>query len=64
MTNGDIIRGKTNEELAKMLADIGNDLQNCVTAQYCITDNGHCTKNSCYECALAWIKQEVTDEKR
>lgn len=61
MTNAEIIRQMTDEELVKA---IGLACRRCA---YCNVENGKCTEpdKDCTDGNLEWLKQEVkTDDKR
>ena len=61
MTNGDKIRGMTDEELAEML-DIYDVEEVC---EHCAHHGDLACHNKCYAGILAWLKQEVEqDDKR
>ena len=52
-TNGDVVRGMTDEELAEQIADEWCDL-------VCGHENDYCAGN-CKEKILAWLKQEAKE---
>lgn len=52
MSNGDRIRQMTDEELCDFMAE-----SICDSVDICRNDT------PCYECRLAWLKQEVSDER-
>lgn len=54
MTNGDMIRQMTDEELA---AEFPHDICSGITGVDCREFD-----LTCYECRLAWLKQEVSED--
>lgn len=63
MTNREVLARKSNEELAKWLADITEDNQQC--ALYCIyakSSTEQCIENGCEKGIQQWLEQEAKEE--
>lgn len=63
MTNADVIRKMTDEQMAKFLAKVYGDLTAVFASDYnaCIECDGVGSK--CYECASKWVKKDAFEDK-